>query len=371
MKVRFVNPQKQYADHRNEFLKTVDDVFSRGDLINRKDLAEFEKHIADFVGVKYAVGVNSGTDALSLVFEAIGLQPGDEVITVGHTFLASISSICHLGATPVLVDVGPDFNMDVTKLEGAITAKTKVIEPVQLNGRLCDMETIMKLAQKYKLRVVEDSCQSLGAKMKMANGEWKMAGSFGDAGTFSMYPFKILGAFGDAGVVTTNDPEIEKTVRRLRYNGEDRDDRQFYHHGYTSLLDNVQAALLDVKMKYLPAWLLRRREIAERYNKGLVGISGLTIPQYFDERFYDVYQNYVVRTARRDELKAYLDAAGVETLISWATPMYKQPVMMPNTISLPETEAICREVISLPIFPELTNEEIDYTITQVRSFFGV
>lgn len=367
-KVGFVNPQKQYQDHKQEFLSLVDDVFSRGDLIMRKDLEVFEKQIADFVDVKYAIGVNSGTDALSLSMEAAGLKTGDQVITVGHTFMASISAICHQGATPVLIDVGEDYNMDADLIESAITPKTKAIEPVHLNGRICDMDKIGEIAKKHNLFIIEDAAQALGAKMKI-NGEWKMAGSFGLAGCFSMYPFKTLGAFGDAGVVTTNNPEIAKRVRLLRYNGEDRETREFYYHGYTALLDNLQAALLNVKFKYFPAWLERRKEIAKTYNEGLKNITSVEIPDFKDERFLDGWQNYVIKAKEREKLISFLEEKGIETLVSWPAPMYKQPVMMPNNIFLPETEKICNEVVSLPIYPELTNEQVDYVIRCIKEFY--
>lgn len=370
-KVRFVNPQKQYKDFKDRFLKTVDDVFSRGDLIQRRDLEQFEREIAEFVGVKYAIGVNSGTDALTLSMESCGIGPEDEVITVGHTFMASISCVYHQGAKAVLIDVGEDFNMNPKLIEKALTRRTKAIEPVHLNGRLCDMEIIMDIAKRKGLVVIEDAAQALGAKMQINDGSWKMAGSFGRAGCFSMYPFKILGAFGDAGIVTTNDPEIAKTLKRLRYNGEDREDRQFYHHGYTALLDNVQAALLSIKLQYLPSWINRRREIAEKYRHGLSEVKQLSLPHFDDSRFFDVYQNYVIRAEKRDELKTYLDKEGIETIISWPVPMYKQPVMLPNTIHLPETKKICGDVLSLPIYPELTDSEADYTIKAIREFYSL
>lgn len=368
-RVRFVNPQKQYQDHRQEFLKTVNDVFSRGDLILRKDLEEFEGKIAKFVGVKYAIGVNSGTDALSMSMEAAGIKPGDEVITVAHTFMASISCVYHCGATTKLVDVGKDFNINSDLIEKAITPRTKAIEPVHLNGHLCEMEKIMAIAKKHKLIVIEDAAQALGAKIKYHN-QWKMAGSFGLTGCFSMYPFKMLGAFGDAGMVTTNNEEIAKKIRRLRFNGEDRTTRNFYSHGYTALLDNLQAALLNVKFKYFPNWIKRRREIANLYHQGLKDVLEVEIPKFNEKKFFDVYQNYVIRAKNRDGLKNYLEKiAKIETLISWSVPMYKQPVMKPNKISLPETEKICRQVISLPMYPELTNSQIQYVIKQIKKFY--
>ena len=368
-KVRFVNPQKQYRDHRQEFLKTIDDVFSRGDLILRQDLENFEKKFAKFVGAKYAIGVNSGTDALTLSMLAIDLKPGDEGVTVGHTFMASISCLYHCGATAKLIDVGPDFNMDPDLIERAITKKTKVIVPVHLNGRMCDMEKIMKIAQKHKLLVVEDAAQAIGAKIKI-NNKWKHAGTFGIAGCFSMYPFKMLGAFGDAGMVVTNDAKIAKKVSLLRYNGENRERKAFFYHGHTALLDNIQAALLDIKLKYLPGWIKRRKRIAELYNKGLKDVPEINVPIFKDPRFYDVWQNYVVRAKKRNELKKYLEkVAKVETLISWPRPTYKEPVLQPNKIYLPENEKICKEVISLPMYPEVTDDQIKYVIKLIRKFY--
>lgn len=369
-KVPFANPIQQYKDHRKEFLKTIDDVFSRGDLIMRKDLEDFEKKIAKFVGTKYAIGVNSGTDALSLSMEASGIGEGDEVIVPAHTFMASISAVCHQEAKAVLVDVGEDFNINPDEIEKVITKKTKAIEPVHLNGRVCDMDKITAIAKNHNLIIIEDAAQAFGAKFKTNKAGWKKAGSFGLAGCFSMYPFKMLGAFGDAGIVTTNDSEIAKTIRRLRYNGEDRQDRKFYHHGYTALLDNVQAALLGVKLKYLPRWLSRRREIAGLYREGLKNISQIKTPHFPDPRFYDVYQNYVIRAEKRDELTRHLQKTDIEVLISWATPMYGQPVMQPNNVFLPETEKICKEVLSIPLYPELTNQQIKYVINSIKDFYS-
>lgn len=368
-KVRFVNPQKQYKDHKKELVKTFDNVLSRGDLIMRRDLEEFEKKFAKFVGTKYAVGVNSGTDALSLSMEAAGIGPDDEVITVGHTFMASISAIYHQGAKAVLVDVGGDFNIDPKLIEDAITPKTKAIEPVHLNGRVCDMDKIMAIAKKHNLMVIEDAAQGLGAKFKTKDGKWKMAGSFGIAGCFSLYPFKALGAFGDAGMVTTDDPKIAHRIRLLRYNGEDRKDRKFYYHGYTALLDNLQAALLSVKLKYFPQWIKRRREIANLYKKELNIIKQVRVPHFGDDRFFDSYQNYVIRVERRDELVEWLKKQGVETLVSWSVPMYKQPVMQPNNLFLPGTERTCKEVVSLPMYPELNDKEVLYVAKCVKDFY--
>lgn len=364
-KVPFANPKKQYLDHRNEFIKAFDETLSRGAIVNREELWKFEQDFAKFVGVKYAIGVNSGTSALDLAFQASGIGPGDEVITVAHTFIASISTIHLAGAKPVLIDVGEDFNMDVRQIEKVLTPKTKAIEPVHLNGRLCDMEVIMDIAKRKGLIVIEDAAQALGAKFK-----GQSAGSFGLVGCFSLYWAKVLGGWGNNGVAVTNDEEIARKIKLMRYNGEDREDRKFYYHGHNFLMDNVHAALLNVKLKYLPQWLKRRKEIAEIYHRGLENIKQVKIPRFGDERFEDIYTNYVIRAERRDELKKYLQEQGVETMISWPIPTYKHPVMMPNNIYLPETERICRQVISLPMYPELEDEQVDYVIKSVRDFYA-
>ena len=369
-KIRFVNPQKQYADHRDELLKAADDVWSRGAIVNQKDLKDFEKHFAEFVGTKYAVGVNSGTSALDVALEAAGIGAGDEVITVAHTFMASISCVYLAGAQPVLIDVGHDFNMDPKLIEKALTPKTKAIEPVHLNGRLCDMEVIMDIAKRKGLIVIEDSAQAVGASMKMSDGSVKRGGSFGLVGCFSLYWAKALGGLGNNGMAVTDDPAIAKKMQLMRYNGEDRETREFSYHAHNLLMDNVHAALLDIKLKYLPAWLSRRKELAARYQNGFAELKEVRTPHFSDARFDDIYTNYVIRAERRDELKKYLDGKElVETMVSWARPTYKEPSMQPNDLRLPETEKICREVISLPMYPELTNEEVDAVIEAAMGFY--
>lgn len=363
-KVRFVNPQKQYQDHRDEFVKAFDETLAKGAIVDKEELWKFEESFAKFVGVKYAVGVNSGTSALDVAFQASGIGRGDEVITVAHTFIASISAIHLAGAKPVLIDVGKDFNMDVKLIEKALTPKTKAIEPVHLNGRLCDMEIIMDVAKRKGLIVIEDAAQSLGAKFK-----GQSAGSFGQVGCFSLHWAKVLGGWGNNGVAVTDDEETARKMRLMRYNGEDRQDRKFYYHGHNFLMDNLQAALLNVKLKYLPEWLERRREIAEKYHQGLGNIPQVKIPLFRDRRFHEVYTNYVIRAQKREGLKKYLQERGIETLVSWPAPMYKQPLMLPNDICLFETEKICRQIISLPLYPELTDEQADYVIKTIGDFY--
>lgn len=363
-KVRFVNYPEHYRRLKTELDTAFFDVMSTGNFILRKHLRDFEEHFAKYLGVKYCVGVNSGTDALFLSVLASGIKPGDEVITVSHTFLATVGCIVNNGAKPVLIDVSEDHNMDITKIEKAITPKTKAIIPVHLNGRICNMDVIMEIAKKHNLIVIEDAAQAIGATYK-----GKKAGSFGTTGIFSFYPAKILGTAGDGGIVATNDEKIAIRVRELRDNGR-TEDGGVNGYGYCSRLDNLHAALLDVKLKHVEEFIKRRREIAEMYNKQLSDIKQLHLPHFSDERFYDVYQNYVVQTPKRDEFVQYLRENGIEVLISWPIPMHKQPSLKLN-FNLPKTEEISKTVVSLPLYPELSNQEVQMVIDVVHRFFKV
>jgi len=364
-KARFVNPQEHYRRIKPEIDAAINDVLTNGDLVMRQQLKSFEENLAKFVGTQYAVGVNSGYHALHLSLLAVGVGPGDEVITVGHTFVASVSAIVHVGAKPVLVDVTKDYNMDIELFEKAITPKTKAVMPVHLNGRICDMGRVMEIAKAHNLIVVEDAAQALGATYK-----GQKAGSFGTTGCFSFYPFKILGGFGDGGAVTTNDPEIAKKVTYLRYNGEDRNTGEYHYHGYTALLDNIQAAVLDVKLKHLPSWIEQRRKIAGLYLQALSRVEEISLPHYSGEDYHDIFQNYVIRTKKRDELRKFLTENGVETLVHWQKPMWRHTGLKIEDPGLPETEAICREVISLPMSAETTPADVEITASTIKQFFA-
>lgn len=364
-KVRFVEADVHYRRLKAEIDSTMQDVLARGDLIYRRDLKQFEQNLAAFVGTRYAVGLNSGFHALHLSLIAAGIGPGDEVIVPAHTFVASVSAIVLVGAKPVLVDVGPDYNMDMDACERAITPQTRAVMPVHLNGRVCNMDRLMALAEKHNLLVIEDAAQALGATYK-----GKKAGSFGLTGCFSFYPFKVLGALGDAGAITTDSEEIAVKAARLRYNGEDRETSEYHYHGFTCLLDNLQAAVLDVKLRHLPDWLERRRQVAEMYRQGLAGVGDLRLPHFAGPEYHDIYQNYVIRTQHRDELRQYLKDNGIETLVHWPKPMWEHKGLELGEHHLPETEAICREVISLPMNPEISDEHVAYTIETIRRFYA-
>src|SRR3990170_8601413 len=365
-KVPFVNYPEHYRRMWNEVIGAISEALSKGDLLLRGQLKQFENDIASFVGAKYAVGLNSGTDAIFLSLKAAEIGPKDEVITVAHTFVATIACIVQCGATPILVDVGEDMNLDVEQVEQKISRKTKAIIPVHLNGRLCDMKKLMEIADEPNLTVIEDAAQALGARF-----DGKTAGSFGLTGCFSLYPAKMLGAAGDGGFVTTSNAEVDEKIRLLRDHGQDRKTGKILFYGFNSRLDNIQAVILNVKLKYLPEWIERRREIAKIYNKGLSDITEvkLPFPPTTNSSYYDVYQNYVIRIKYREELVQFLEKSGVETIISWRIPNHLHPALKLTHFKLPKTEKLYNEVVSLPMYPELTNEQVHYVIDVIHDFY--
>jgi dTDP-4-amino-4,6-dideoxygalactose transaminase len=364
-RVPFIDPREHYRRIKGEIDFAITDTLTKGDLVLRQQLRDFEQHLADFVGVKYAVGVNSCYHALHFSLLAAGIGPGDEVITVGHTFVATVSAIVHTGAKPVLVDVREDYNLAPDKFESAVTRRTKAVIPVHLNGRVCEMDRIAAIADKHGIAIIEDAAQALGATFG-----GKRAGSLGLSGCFSFYPFKSLGGLGDGGAVTTNDPKVARFATLVRFNGEERQTGEFHYHGYTALLDNVQAAVLDVKLRYLPKWIEHRRQIAGLYRKGLEGIEGLRLPHFPGHEYFDSYQNYVIRTEHRSQLRQYLKDQGVETLVHWPKPMWDHKGLGLENPGLPGTESICREVISLPMSAETTPEHVEITVGCIRDFFA-
>lgn len=364
-KIRFVDPARLYGMIKEELDAAYFEVMSKGDLIDRQQLKSFEENLAKFVGTKYAVGVNSGYDALHLSLRAAGIGIGDEVIVPAHTFVASCSAIVNVGATPVLVDVTKDFNIDVDKIEDVITERTKGIMPVHLSGWMADMPRVMEIAEKYNIAVVEDACQSLGSTI---NG--KGAGAWGLTGCFSFYPFKILGGYGDGGAITTNNKEVADFARRMRFNGEERETGEYHGHGFTCLLDNLQAAFLNIKLSYMPQWIVRRKYIANKYKDALSDLPDLLLPHYDKPGFDHVYQNYTLRAKQGNEFSDFLKENGVEVLTQFRKPYYKHKALNLTDRGFPETEALSREVCSLPMNVEISEEELDYVIYVVRKFYN-
>lgn len=369
-KVNFIRSsyQRYYKNNKKEILKALNSCFERGDLTLRSDVWELEENIAKYIGRRYAIGVGSGTDALRLSLHALGIKKGDEVITVANTFLATIEAIHWVGATPILIDVKENEQMDEEKIEAAITSKTKAIIPVHYTGAMCDMKRIMQIAKKHKLYVVEDACQALGATQ---NG--KKAGSFGILSCFSFNTAKLLGGLCDGGMVVTNDRKLYEKICLLRNHWNvhqlsvDRNDYpqpKEMEWAWKSRLSNVNAAYLNVKFKKLGQILKRRKEIAEMYLKGLKG--DLTLPHRQDG---EIWQEFHICVNDRKRLSEFLTKNGIETLTRDIIPNHKMKGLGLSHFNLPVTEAFAGLVTRLPLYPEMKNDEVNYVIKTVNQFY--
>ncbi|HEX9560154.1 MAG TPA: DegT/DnrJ/EryC1/StrS family aminotransferase [Candidatus Dormibacteraeota bacterium] len=365
MSVRFWEPGKEFLRIEEEVMSTMRKVLVAGDLIMRQQMIDFEHSLASFVGTTDAVGVSNCTDGLRLLLEAVGIGAGDEVITVSHTFMATMAVIHQVGATPVLVDVGEDHNMDTDKLEAAVTSRTKAIIPVDLNGRMVRMDRVMEVAKAHNLLVIEDSAQALGASYMGVRG-----GAWGIAGAFSFYPAKLLGAYGDGGAVVTSDAALAEKLRELRDHGR-VSKTGFSGWGWNCRLDNLQAAILDLKLRKVPEWIGQRRRLAAIYDEELADVSTVKRPPGPDGGpFFDIYQNYVIEAKNRDGLQAHLASRGIETLISpGPVPNHKQPVGLDH-FNLPRTEALCGSVLSLPLNNELGEEQVLEVAGAIKDFYS-
>lgn len=348
------NPLAQYLSHKTEITSAISKVMEKGWYISGEECKSFESEFADYVGVEFGIGVGSGTEALHVALKACGVEKGDEVITVAHTAVATISAIELAGAIPVLVDIDPDFyTMDPSKIERVLTPKTKAIVPVHLYGQPADMVPIMDIARHNKLKVVEDCAQAHGA---IYHG--RRVGSWGDVACFSFYPTKNLGALGDGGMVVTNDGEIARQARLLReYGWVDRYVSEI--SGWNSRLDELQAAILRVKLRTLDKDNEARVNLAAKYDQ-LLEKAGIILPKK-RERANHVYHLYVVRSSKRDEMQKYLKENGIGTLIHYPVPVHVQPAYLgrlKGSDDLVVTEGIAREVLSLPMYPELQENEV-------------
>jgi dTDP-4-amino-4,6-dideoxygalactose transaminase len=342
MKIKFVDFPKIYKKNREEYLKEIDRVLSNGDLILRDDVEKFEKSLADYCESNYAVGVNSGTDALILSLDALGVGRGDEVITTGYTFWATVEAILRVGATPVLVDIKDDLIIDESLIEEKITDRTKAIIPVCIGGATYHAPTIRKIAEKYNISVIEDMAQGIGQVFS------------GDTACFSFYPAKVLGGFGDGGAIITNSKRLADHIKLLRNHG-GKPYPKFV--GYNSRLDNLQAAILNIKLRDLGKEILRRTEIAKIYTRELSVIDGLILPK---ETCLSNWQEYNIQTPHRDELYSLLEENGIETIKG----DYTFPIDSPK-----RCRQANKETLRLPICPELTNEQIEYVCKKVKEFF--
>ncbi len=365
MGVPFVDLKAQYAALKPELDGAIQGVLARCDFILGKDVAAFEEEFARYCGVAHAIGVSTGTDALRLALLAAGIGPGDEVITAANTFIATTEAISQVGAAFRLVDVDTrTFNMEPGELDAAITPRTKAILPVHLYGQPADMDPILAVAQRHRLLVLEDACQAHGARYK-----GRRAGSMGDVAAFSFYPSKNLGAYGDAGAVTTNDPDLAQQVKFLHNHGQ----TSKYEHvmeGYCNRLDTIQAAVLRVKLRHLDDWNARRRQVAAWYDERLADLP--VVCPWVAEGVEHVYHLYVVRTERRDDLRAYLAERDIGTGLHYPIPLHLTEAYRDSGFrrgQFPVTERAAQEMLSLPMFAEMTESQVDEVADVIRGFF--
>lgn len=352
--VPFVDLVAQYRSIQPEVSEAIGGVLSSASFILGPDVSAFENELATYLGCEYAVGVDSGISALELGLRALDIGPGDEVVTAANSFVASASAIAFTGAKPVLVDIDPlTYNINPDLIEDAITPRTRAIMPVHLYGQCADMDRILAIARRKRIAVIEDACQAIGSAF---NG--KRAGAIGDIGAFSFYPAKNLGAYGDGGALVTNDKSVAERVRMLRNYGQ----KEKYHHvylAYNRRLDSIQAAVLRVKLRHLGAWNGARRDHARAY-RDLLAEGPATLPSETPGAHH-TYHLYVVRVRDRERVQAKMAAAGVATGVHYPIPIHLQEAMsdLGHTIGdFPETEAAAKEILSLPMFPELTTRQI-------------
>lgn len=362
-----MNIAGQHAPIKDELLEAIAGVIDRGQFILGDEVNAFEQRFAKSCGVRFAIAVSSGTDALVLALRALGIGPGDEVITVPNSFIASTSCTMLVGARPVFVDVREDYNMDPAQLEQIVTPRTKAILPVHLTGRPADMGAIMEVAKAHGLYIIEDCAQAV-----LAEYRGRRVGSFGIIGCFSLHPLKTLNACGDGGVLTTNDEALYEGLKILRNHGlRTRDDCVTW--SINSRLDTLQAAILFVKMKYLDAWTEKRRANAAFYQRALAEVPGLQVPT---ERPFEkaVYHTFVIQAERRDELKQHLAENGVGTTVHYPVPIHLQKAaegLGYGPGSFPVAEEQAKRILSLPVYPELRTMDLKHIVQAIRAFYGV
>lgn len=367
MEIPFFRYNHVFGQQRDEILAAMLKVLERGAFILQDELRQFELQVASFAASKYAIGMANGTDTLFLALKAAGIGLGDEVILASHTYIATAAAVKFAGGTPVLVDCGPDRLIDPDAVAAAITPKTKAILPTQLNGRTCKMDRLEEIATKNNLLIIEDAAQALGSKFK-----GKCAGTFGFAGSISLYPAKVLGCFGDGGLIFTNDEQTHLIIKQLRDHGRN-DDGLVVRWGMNSRLDNLNAAVLLTKLKIYPQEIERRRQLARLYHEGLKDLEDLTLPPSpeSDPDHFDIYQNFELESGRRDILRDYLAKNGIRTIIQWAgTPVHKFEKLDLPSCHLPVTERFFKRCFLLPMNTSLTNGEIDYICATIRRFYG-
>ncbi len=365
IKVPFLDLHKQYKSIKPEIDYAIQNILDTASFIKGKAVIDFETSYANYVGARHCIGVGNGTDALIIALMAMNIGPGDEVITVPNTFIATVEAIVAVGAKPILIDIDySTYTMDPQVLEKAITDKTKAIIPVHLYGMPCDMDAIMNIASQYELKVIYDGAQAHGSRYKQLP-----IGMFGDATTYSFYPGKNLGAFGDGGAVVTNSDELAEKIRMLADHG--RLDKYVHRVcGLNSRLDALQAVVLSVKLKYLEEWNTRRKEVASIYNRELAEINDITtitVPKYAESAWH----LYVIQARERDKLQEFLSNNGIQTGIHYPVPITHQPAghTFQAICNYDKLEAMAGQIISLPICPEMSDEMIYYVTDSIKEFF--
>jgi len=360
----------QFRTIRDEVLPSLMAVIERQQFILGEEVAILERRIAELTACRHGIGCASGTDALLLPLRTLDLRPGDEVITPSFTFFATAGTIHNAGGTPVFVDIDPaTFNLSPAAVEAAITPRTRAIIVVHLFGQMASLETILEIAGRHGLPVIEDAAQAIGAK-RLIDGRWRVAGELGLVGTLSFFPSKNLGGWGDGGMMLTQDDALAERLRRLRTHG---GNRQYYHDevGYNSRLDTLQAAVLLAKLPHLESWSAARRERAARYTEALAGLQGVCPPPV-DSANQHIFHQYTLRVERRDGLVEHLRASGIGCAVYYPLALHRQPCFAHlgyREGSLPATEAATASVVSLPVYPELSQAQQDAVIAAVRRFY--
>ena len=365
MKVEFIDLKARYLSEKKDIIKCIDKVLKKGNLVLTEELNEFENEICKFTGSKYCLGLNSGTDALMMSLWACGVGKGDEVITSSKSFIATIGSIVHVGAKPILVDVGDDLNINADLIEKHITSKTKAIIPVHWTGRICNMKVINRISKKYNLKLIEDAAQAMGSTYYN-----KKAGTFGDIAAFSCHPLKNLNALGDAGFIITNKKKLYDKIKLYRNHGlYKRDDARIF--GVNSRLDSLNATVLSYRLSKLDEVIKKRRKNIAIYRKRLSMVEGILLPQ--DKEYeYSSYVMFVVQCRKRDQLQKYLLKEGIQTIVYYGNPLHKHlssKKMKLDTGNLKNSEKICKKVLALPHHQHLSEKQINFVCKKIMNFY--
>jgi dTDP-4-amino-4,6-dideoxygalactose transaminase len=355
-----------FTSQRAEFSKIFSEVGCCGAFIMQRDLADFEEHLAAFLGSRYSLGVGNATDGLHFAVRATGISHGDEVIVSSHTMIATAAAVYFAGATPVPVECAADHLIDPAAVEAAVTPRTRAIMPTQLNGRTCEMDALQAVVEKHGLMIIEDAAQGLGSRFK-----GRCAGTFGIAAAISFYPAKVLGCFGDGGAVITNDATTYERIYQMRDHGRSTSG-EIVSWGLNSRLDNLQAAFLDYQLQKYEGVMRRRRQLASLYTERLRDVVELVLPPApnSDPDHYDIYQNYEIEAERRDVLKAYLKDRGIGTLIQWGGQAVHQLKVLGFTQNLPYTDLLFTRMLMLPMNMSLTDDDLAYVCDTIRAFYG-